>query len=514
MEELLMYNNLIEFASRSLTQYLTREIATGNSLRAWGNLYTTLPNPDPVLRKTGQSISILDEIRRENHVASCSESREAAVTKKKWAIERVDATPRAAETVEAVFKELPIRHIIRELCEAWGYGYQISEIIWRREGSLLLPERVLGCLRHRFSFGKDGALRLLKSLGDMTGEPVPPYKFLLTQHRASRENPYGESKYSSCFWPVTFKKGGLKFWAVFLEKFGMPQLIGKTPRGASDDERGILLQSLVSMVRDAVAVIPDDNSVEPLQVNVTGSSDVYAQFTAYHDSEISTAILGHSAAATSTPGKLGGEDLALQVRADIVDNDVGMVEDAMNTLIKYIHELNPSLGDERPRFILYDTKDIDKPRAERDALLLNTGKIRLTKKYFVDKYDFSEDEIEIVEDTFGMPAGVDFSVHKPVQPHGGVTGAEPLSPKKDFDFQDAIDTLTEKLPDDTLQTQAEELLKPVLEAVNNAESFDDVIAATENLYNSIDDDAIQKSIEKAILLGEVWGKISGERATL
>jgi len=164
----------------------------------------------------------------------------------------------------------------------------------------------------------------------------------------------------------------------------MPHAVGKAPRGASDKDRNELLQSLTAMVRDACAAIPDDQSIEFLDTNVSGSTDAYERFAQYHDSEISTAILGHSAGATATPGRLGGDDLALQVRADIVDNDAAMVADTMNTLIRYIHELNPSLGEKRPEFILYDPKDIDKVRAERDSMLLNTGKIRLTKKYFVD----------------------------------------------------------------------------------------------------------------------------------
>ena len=508
-------NDYVEFASRSLEGYLTREIATGNTLRAWGSLYTALPNPDPVLRRTGQSITILDEIRREVHVAACSESREAAVTKKKWAIERADAAPRAAETLEAAFKELPVRHIVRELCEAWGYGYQISEIIWERQGDLLLPLEVSGKPRPWFTFGKDGALRILNSPGDQTGIPVEPYKFLITRHRASYENPYGESKYSSCFWPVTFKKGGLKFWAVFLEKFGMPHVVGKQSRNASDKERRELLQALAGMIRDACGVIPDDQSIEFLQANVTGSSDVYERFARYHDSEISTAILGHSAGATATPGRLGGEDLAMQVREDIIENDCGMVEDTMNTLIKYIHELNPSLGVERPRFILYDTKDINKPRAERDALLLNTGRVRFTKKYYVDKYDFDEDEIEIVEDNDAAETGAgsypaEFSLRPPraAQPPRHQTGATQA------EFQEAVDTLAGHLPDDVVQTQVERLLKPVFELVNNAESLEDVERRLAALWSEIDTAEVEKTVEKAVLLGETWGRISNRRTSV
>lgn len=484
-----------EFAQRALTNYLTRQVADGKGFRMWGDLYMALPNPDPVLRKTGQEIDILDEIARENHVASCAESREAAVTKKKWAITKEGASPRALEIVEKVFKELPLRNVIREICEAWGYGYQISEVVWRRQGDLLLPEGVCATPRAWFSFGQDGALRLRSSSGDMRGTPVMPYKFLLTQHRARQDNPYGISKYSSCFWPVTFKKGGLKFWAIFLEKFGMPHVVGKQPRSASDEERKALLKSLSEMVQDACAVVPDDSSIEIHQSNASASSDAYERFAAYHDGEISTAILGHSAGATSTPGRLGGEDLAAQVREDIIDNDVSMVEGTLNKLIGWMHELNPSLGAERPAFMLYDPKDIDKPRAERDSMLLNTGKVRFTKKYYIEKYDFKEDEIEVVE-----PAEV------PTLPTAEFAAqAQRTSTATQAEFQEAVDALADGISDDTLQTQTESLLNPVFEAVKNADSLEDLQKKLDGLYGELDDSEIEKGLEKAVLLGEVWG---------
>jgi hypothetical protein len=37
-----------------------------------------------------------------------------------------------------------------------------------------------------------------------------------------------------CYWPLVFKKGGLKFWLAFTEKFGSAFSVGKLPRSATD----------------------------------------------------------------------------------------------------------------------------------------------------------------------------------------------------------------------------------------------------------------------------------------
>ena len=197
-----------------------------------------------------------------------------------------------------------------------------------------------------------------------------------------------------CFWPVTFKKGGLKFWAKFLEKFGMPHAIGKLPPNAKDDERKELLDALKQMVQDTAAIIPNDATVELLEMgNVGESSDSFEKYVRYHDGQISTVILGHSAAVTSTPGKLGNENMAAKVRADIIDCDAEMICDSFDRLIGWIYKLNPSFGEDKPRFVLYSETEIDADRAKRDCNLMATGQVKLTKRYFTRHYDYEDEDI-------------------------------------------------------------------------------------------------------------------------
>lgn len=495
----------VEFAAPRPGASLTSEIATRGIDGVFGSFYQTIPNPDPVLKKTGNYIDILDEIRREPHVSSCSISRESGAMLREWKLEQGSASARSVEVVETILKQLDMRQIIREIMEAWGYGYQISEVVWERSDNLWIPARVVGKPRRWFLFGQQNELRMKTKQYDLNGSPVEDRKFLLTRYRASYDNPYGEAQYSLCFWPVTFKKGGLKFWAKFLERFGMPHAVGKHSRNASLQERNILLSALMRMVQDACAVIPEDGSVELLTSNVSGSADAYERYARYHDGQISTVVLGHSAAADSTPGRLGGEDLAMSVRTDIIENDCSMVQDTINTLINWIHELNPSLGTERPAFELYEETTVDPVRAERDAKLAGTGQVRFTKKYYVNKYDFAEDEIDIVA---------------PVAP----SAPEPQNPLPEFaaplfaatnsdDGQSEIDALADAMTKNPmLQAAMEELLNPVFELIKNSETFEDMSVGLAKLYPELDDAAIAKRLEMAMFLSDTWGRLKTNEA--
>jgi len=483
-------SNFVEFSSSRTP--LTKEIATRQTQELWISLYDALPNPDPVLKKSGKSIEILDEIKREPQVSTCKISRKSGVKKRPWKLEQEHASANAVSTVEKILKNLKMRATITEMLDAWGYGYSVGEVVWKREGNLLVPDRIVGKPQSWFHFGKENELRIKTKPGDWRGEPVHDRKFLLTSYEASFANPYGEAQYSMCFWPVTFKKGGLKFWAKFLEKFGMPHAAGKLPRGADAAERNELIRSLGNMVQDAVAVFPDDASIELLTTNVTGSSDAYETFAHYHDAQISKVILGHSGAADSTPGRLGNDEYALKVRTDIIDDDSDMIEESFNTLIKWIHELNPSLGQQRCRFEIYEQTNVDKDRAERDSQLLNTGRVKLSKNYFVKRYDYDEDDIEVVE---------------PAATFNPEFSAPATAKAKETSVQSSMDELIDSLPATLLQKQIEGLLKPVLELVEKAESFDEITSGVANLFPDLDSKEIENLIEKLTFAGTISGQI-------
>jgi phage gp29-like protein len=264
-------------------------------------------------------------------------------------------------------------------------------------------------------------------------------------------------------------------------------------RSAKDTDRAAFLAALSSMIRDAVAVFPNDASVEIKEAsNVSGNSDAFEKYARYHDGQISTVLLGHSSAVDATPGKLGNDATALEARKDIVDNDCEMASETINTLIKWVHELNPSLGAERPVFKMYKETDVDTDRADRDQKLMTTGQVRLTKKYFTKRYDYEDEDIEVVEPPAATAAapGPQFSA-----PPG--------------DTQKQIDDLVNGLPDSLLQTQIEEVLKPVIALIEKAANFAEVHDGVAKLFPKLNTADIQTTIEKATLLSEIWGRLNG-----
>src|SRR5690606_35806570 len=99
---------------------------------------------------------------------------------------------------------------------------------------------------------------------------------------------------SRCFWPVSFKRGGMRMFAVFLEKYGMPFVFGKLPRGAKPEDHDDLLAKLSNMVQDAVATGPDDSSIDIIESKATNPGDLHEKFLQRCDNAITKAILGNA----------------------------------------------------------------------------------------------------------------------------------------------------------------------------------------------------------------------------
>jgi phage gp29-like protein len=469
---------------------LSTEISTRERVgEIWASFFGTIENPDPVLRRTGQSIAAFDEIRRDPQVSTCITGRQAGVQKLKWRIEQNDASEKAVEVITDIFKSFKMHSLLRETMNAVFYGYEVQEVVWAVIDGYVVPVKIEEKPHEWFAFDYMNILQR-REAGFDNWVNTEPRKFLLTRNNATYKNPYGEGLLSMCFWPVTFKKGGIKFWAVFLEKFGMPHAIGKLPRGASHTDRSTLLSALNRMVRDACAVFPDDSSVELVESMAKGaSSDLYEKHAKYHDGEISKVILGHSAAADATPGRLGGEDSSLTVREDLVDSDCTLVTETFNELIKWIHELNPTLGKELPTFVLYEKENVDTTLAERDDIIGRNGKVRFTKKYYIRAYGYTDDDI-IVDET-ATPAQAQFSEPDPIASAGN-----------------ALEALISAVPNSELQTQMENILKPIFELRDTCSSFEEFREGLFELYPEMDTSGVEKIMENSGLLSAVWGRLN------
>ena len=477
---------------KNLKRKITDEIATRKRALNFYTLANILPDPDIVLKKQGKDITIYKELLCDSHVFACIQSRKSGVLSLEWDINRGLDKDENAEEIEKLLKKLDIHKLISDILDATSFGFQPLEIMWKRDKSgHVLPERVIAKPPEWFCFDDDNNLKF-RTKENYYGELLPDKKFLLVQNNPTYNNPYGERTLSRVFWNVTFKKGGMKFWVIFTEKYGMPHLIGKHPRGATKAETDSLADMLEEMVQDAIAVIPDDSSVEIKEASKSSSAEIYEKLIDKMNSEISKAILGQTLTTeVGATGSYAAANTHMQVRQDIIDSDKKLVESVINQLITWIYEINFP-NSEIPVFELYAPEDVDLTLAQRDKILSDTG-VKFTKEYFIKAYGLEEEDFDIREDIIPpqVPNFKEFKEQEETAPLG----------------QQQLEDLFKFLSENELTNQAQKMLSPLISLIENCDSFEEAyeLLTDKNLKSK----KFEESLQKALFLSELQGRSDG-----
>ena len=484
----------------------------------------TIINVDPVLLAEGGSgptaIQIYETLLRDDQVASTLQTRKLAVTGKEWAVEPASDNPKdveIAEFIERAFKAFDMDSARASLMDAIVIGYKVAEVIWEYYDGMVWVKRIIPVPSRRIVFDENHKARLLTANNMLDGEELPDRKFIIYRNKDPNGSPYGYGLGRALYWPVWFKKNGIKFWAIFLEKFGSPTVIGRYPSGASEDIQNTLMDALQSIQTDAVIRVPEGMTIELLEAMRTGKADTYGEFVDRWDRQISKVILGHGASADATPGKLGNEDRANAVADDYLKADADMMSLCINeTLVKWLVDLNYGPQKEYPKYwIRTDDEPNLKPLAERDKILSIDIGLPMTRQYFYETYGIpqptSNSEDELVNAPKPEPAvpGIGTKQNAP-------RGKEPNS--KDTYFaehfkvlypdQEALEHLVDSITPQDMQAQANGLLKPLIEMVQAGTSHVEVLTELAKAFPSMDAGGLQKILATALYYADILGAVS------
>ncbi|CAL1241314.1 DUF935 domain-containing protein [Candidatus Methylocalor cossyra] len=451
-----------------------------------------LPNPDPVLKKQGQSIAIYRDLLSDAHVGGCVRRRKASVKSMGWQVLRGESPARVHKAIVSMLNDLDMPRLINEALDAALFGYQPFEIIWRPGGGMAAPLDVVGKPPEWFMFNADNELRFRSRANPFAGDALPPDKFLLARQRPTYQNPYGFPDLSLVFWPTVFKRAGLKFWARFVEKYGTPWLIGKHPRGMAPAEVEELLDQLEAMVDDAVAAIPNDSSLDIVEAAGKGASaDLYREFILMCRSEVTIALLGQNQNMerdSTHASALAGQ----AVTEDIRDDDATMVAQVVNELIRLVCRLN--WGDvPAPRWELYAKEQIDNTRATRDKTLKDAG-LQFTRHYWIRTYNLADEDV--VPEGGAQAAGTEEGA--------AFAEVDPAVFPAQAALEDALDALDRS---GQLQDQAKQLLAPVIAAARKAKDETELLGALAEAYPAMQPDALVDTLTRLLFAANLAGRL-------
>lgn len=448
-------NKFVSFAEIKQSS-LKQEIASRSAAWDFSEYIGLLPDPDPVLAKLGDGAEILESLTSDGHLLSVMQSRKLGSLKReiRWTpgVEEGEKPSSQAEQLCKDFakdlKGINTYDLISSLLDAPYYGMTPVEISWDVEGHLRIKDLQAKPGRW-FGFDDTNSPRFRSIEKEEEGEQLPWGKFVFARHFPTYDNPYGLRLLSRCFWPITFKRGSWKFWVTFTEKYGMPFLLGKFPRGSSPQDQQDMLTALQKMVRDAVAAVPEGSSVEMLGgTGKTGGSYLaFERLQKAMDAEVSKVIQGQTL--TTEAGDKGSQALG-RVHEGVLsvfqESDQRMVKTTLDELAAIYAKVNTAEV-LPPTCSYFEEEDPQSDFAARDKTLSETGQLRFTKHYFMRRYDLREDDIEIVDPESDEPENPDTQDH-----------AE-QDQSDSFESQTTAASLAQDLVDELADQRAEEGLK-------------------------------------------------------
>ncbi|MEO5349429.1 MAG: DUF935 domain-containing protein [Magnetococcus sp. YQC-3] len=378
-------------SSSPLPPPLFREVtATGDGrdvTREYCSPLELLLPQDSVLQEKGGDYTVYEEVLRDDQVASTFQQRRLAVTSAEWGV-RPSGTDRqslkAAEQLRAMLEAIGWDSITEKMLYGVFFGYAVAECLWDRAGNEVVLSAIKVRKQRRFAFDKTGALRLL--LRDRPeGERLPPRKFWHFCTGAEHDDePYGLGLAHWLYWPVYFKRNGIKLWLIFLDKFGMPTAKGSYPVNATEEEKRRLLAALRAIQTDSGIIVPEGMQIELIEA-ARGGQVQYEAFVDRMNLAISKVVLSQTQTTDASGGQYKSE-VQKAVRNEVVRADADLVCDTFNrSVARWLTAWNHP-GTRPPQVWRKIQEEADlRPAAERDKIVFSMG-FRPSLAYIKETY--------------------------------------------------------------------------------------------------------------------------------
>lgn len=500
--------DFLEFNGGDASSALLGEVAVRDS---WTSFLGTLPDPDPVLRKSGEDVRVLADLSADWKVTSSLQGRKIQTLNKRdyrfkpGRPQGGEPTPEAARLCDELVADLErvnLYNLFSGILDAPYYGYTPLEILWRPDA--------MGGLRLRDLIAKpwnwfcfDGENRLCwRGETGLTATPTPANKFVLVQHFPTYDNPYGLRLLSRCLWPVAFKRAGTEFLMRFAEKFGQPWIVGEARPSAQPAEKQEMARALSGMIRDAVAVVSGGSKVTVHET--TGKAgELHPGIIEIFDAAIAQLIQGQTL--TQQIGK-NGSFAASKTHYDVLSGyaaaDQMLVETAMTDLAWTYGQVRAP-GVLTPVFEF--VKPEDRTAAAKETTTLHSVGVRFTPVYFKRRFNLASDEFTVAAAN-GDPGQGDPSQDRP----GGDSDAAPAfaAPQAPASPHTAAQQAVEGLIARSLpagKAALESMAAAILEMVAAAETPEDLELLLAEACPDLGGD-LETALEAGLLAADLTGR--------
>jgi len=292
-----------------------------SDLRAFAEYMQLTRNQSNIIGSVGGITAagqqVYDKMLDDPHIFAVAQKRLYAVALREWTVEPHPAmagNARAQEEAELIYGLMDRAlnpETLMEVLHAELVGYSVVENVWAMRDGKWLVDALEGIPPERVIFGEGGKARLIKSGGGWI-EP-PEEKLIVHRFWAYKQNWWGRGLLEKAYWYWFFKKHGVKWYMIFLEKFGNPTVIAKYPDAAPAGVKEAVLEAIDAIQVSCGIRIPQSVEVTLLEAQRHGTTAAHSAVIDMCNAEISKVFLGNTL--TTEIGDNGGAYAASQTQS-------------------------------------------------------------------------------------------------------------------------------------------------------------------------------------------------------
>ncbi|TXH55076.1 MAG: DUF935 family protein [Desulfurellales bacterium] len=380
-------------------------------------------NPDPLA--PANNYSTYDEMRHDDQVKAAISFKKDLVISPGWHIKC--ESQEIKEQIEQNLREglrASFDDTLRDILSSFEYGFSLSEILYKRGDSGLIEVKDIKTRPpHTFEFHlntKGDVEKIIQNADDTIGTFKPDY-FLHYIYQPEFGNPYGQSDLRAAFQAWKAKKFFFRFWAMYVERFASPTVVGEYPENF-DKSKIAQVQTVLQTIQNSTTIVVPEGTKIDFKMPNRDSSNIYENGVTMLNTMIARAILmpdllGVSGGQTDSGSRALGET-QFQMFMGLIKREQQTLARALTLkLIKPLVKAN--YGD-------YSAEFEFNQQSKEDALETMRVWIEATK---VGLWKLSEDEVKhFLEVTkFPIPEKVELQ-EKQQYPNFPVEGSRPNNP--------------------------------------------------------------------------------------
>ena len=293
------------------------EIAPASGISLLGAV-STIAFPGDGLPGGEGSYAVYRRMAHDPQIKACLATKKFAVLSQGWTVQAASDAPEDQAVAGFVRFALTVMRgsvadALYDILDALALGVALVEIVYE----VIEAGPYAGMVGLRALKSKDPGLFLLETdafanvtaLRGMDGQAYPTDKFLRYTYMPLYGNPLGQSDLRAAYKPWFVKQQLLRWWAKYLEKFGLPTVTGSydAAHGYGTDQQRELMGIVAQVHNESAIVLPSDMKLSLLETARTQAAG-FREAIDYLDRAIAKSLLGQT---LTTDGTASGATYAL-----------------------------------------------------------------------------------------------------------------------------------------------------------------------------------------------------------